>query len=721
MSEQLRVEELIIERWGRASGFGSVPLADDFIVLFGDNESGKTSVATALAWLLAGPGDQKLLRKFGSEGDQLGANLRGQWGTDRLRISATAKVPKPKASGQPTDKYFQVTIGERQVTRSQLTDRLHVGDFDTYKRFYWVESLRVADGSRLTDDLSVQTLFGGIDPLERSAKLTKQAHEELTERKRKEPDVWKDSFADYSAVSCSEARTKLDICLKSIADASGEMQEIDCVLQQLRCDRNRIRGQLDSVRRATGAHESGQVEEWRSRVRERDAADPPTSAERKLYKQSSCAERLIGRLAEAEQACESLRTGENQVSVKPRRYPRIVALVIAAVSAGLVFVLAAFIDLRLGWRLIASGIAATAMLVWDHFSRRGSRKQREMAEKRRQKLLKAVCELFSDVECARISPAGDRERLAPSEMEAVPLGVSGRDVELTCTEIEKSGDAQERLEAIRKQVEHFDDALTNEHEALRGLKEAVEYDDAALQQAKAGDPDALSRRISGLEAELNALAGDEGSIDERIELLQGQVGELRRSSNEVSGNRLRHGELTQTIRDKIVRGLGHQLAAKLLHDTAERYRKERQPELLKQTERLIPKVAGWTSITVDPQSSGERGSAKSGEVLLVDGPHGEHPAGQMSFGARSLLFLMLRLARVRQQGEDSGVRLPVILDDVLVGLDDRRAEECMSVLASFSKHNQVILLTCHSSTTDLARGAGGAVVDFPPRPSRVGT
>ncbi|WP_419910369.1 hypothetical protein [Candidatus Poriferisodalis sp.] len=168
------------------------------------------------------------------------------------------------------------------------------------------------------------------------------------------------------------------------------------------------------------------------------------------------------------------------------------------------------------------------------------------------------------------------------------------------------------------------------------------------------------------------------SVDDKIEELKQNADDLKRLSNGAAANRLLRAQLITAIRAQIAQGLGHGLAAELLHDTAEDYLKERQPELLRQCRQWASNLADWTDLRIVLPSPDDKMHAKkqSGidDLLRVAGPHGEHPARRQSFGARSLLYLMLRLATVAEQGERLGVRLPVILDDVLVGLDDDRAE-----------------------------------------------
>ena len=76
----------------------------------------------------------------------------------------------------------------------------------------------------------------------------------------------------------------------------------------------------------------------------------------------------------------------------------------------------------------------------------------------------------------------------------------------------------------------------------------------------------------------------------------------------------------------------------------------------------------------------------------------------MSEGTRDSLFLSLRLASL----EERIVRtppLPLILDDVLIHLDDRRTGFALAALADFSANAQVVLFTHHRHIVDLAESA----------------
>ena len=74
----------------------------------------------------------------------------------------------------------------------------------------------------------------------------------------------------------------------------------------------------------------------------------------------------------------------------------------------------------------------------------------------------------------------------------------------------------------------------------------------------------------------------------------------------------------------------------------------------------------------------------------------------MSEGTRDQLYLALRLAAVSLR-RDTGVDLPMVLDDVLMTSSDGRAGCVLQALAEFSRGSQVIVFTHHEHLLDVAR------------------
>jgi uncharacterized protein YhaN len=142
---------------------------------------------------------------------------------------------------------------------------------------------------------------------------------------------------------------------------------------------------------------------------------------------------------------------------------------------------------------------------------------------------------------------------------------------------------------------------------------------------------------------------------------------------------------------------GLQLVRNLIRAVAERYREENQGPVLRRAGALLATLTGgdFTDLHAVVESSDEvqlRAVRQDGSGVTVDA---------MSEGTRDSLFLALRLASLESRIR-SGRALPLILDDVLIHLDDRRAGFALQALAEFSSRTQVILLTHHQHLIELA-------------------
>jgi hypothetical protein len=77
------------------------------------------------------------------------------------------------------------------------------------------------------------------------------------------------------------------------------------------------------------------------------------------------------------------------------------------------------------------------------------------------------------------------------------------------------------------------------------------------------------------------------------------------------------------------------------------------------------------------------------------------PIELLSTGAREQLFLALRLALIARYARE-GKSLPLVLDDVLVNFDTRRARAAATMLVRFATAgHQMLLFTCHEHIAEL--------------------
>lgn len=172
--------------------------------------------------------------------------------------------------------------------------------------------------------------------------------------------------------------------------------------------------------------------------------------------------------------------------------------------------------------------------------------------------------------------------------------------------------------------------------------------------------------------------------------------EIQRSlqSRQLDQTKLALAALEEQIAHRVRRRQAILLLANILERVRQHYELENQPETLQAASAFMSQMTEaryrrvWTPIT-------ER-------ILLVEDATGKNwRVDHLSRGTREQLFLSLRLAIVQRSAEQ-GIRLPLILDDVLVNFDSQRAQAACRTLQTFAGGNhQVLLLTCHDHIAQL--------------------
>ena len=155
----------------------------------------------------------------------------------------------------------------------------------------------------------------------------------------------------------------------------------------------------------------------------------------------------------------------------------------------------------------------------------------------------------------------------------------------------------------------------------------------------------------------------------------------------------------------------HATVSRVLERVRHHYEANRQPETLAEATRYFSQLSGgeyrrvWTPIADD--------------ILLVENSAGESlTVDNLSRGTREQLFLSIRLAVVSTFAK-RGVKLPMVLDDVLVNFDAIRAQRAAAVLKDFAAGgHQVLLFTCHEHMWQMFQSLE---VDCRRLPNRFGT
>ncbi|MCF8017101.1 MAG: chromosome segregation protein SMC, partial [Chromatiaceae bacterium] len=241
----------------------------------------------------------------------------------------------------------------------------------------------------------------------------------------------------------------------------------------------------------------------------------------------------------------------------------------------------------------------------------------------------------------------------------------------------------EELREVERELIDSGDGLS-----LEGLEtEAAEVDrDQVLAEINA-----LDQRI---DRELNP---QRGVIFEQ-KLVAEQQFQAMAGSDEASALAEQAQQTLSEVRAHAERYIRLRLAARLLRDEIEAFRRKHRDPILTQASRYFSKLtcASLSGVETDFDESDQ-------PVLVGVRPNGERLRVEaMSTGTRDQLYLALRLAALDHYAE-SAEPLPLIVDDILIQFDDDRSRATLDALAEFSSKTQVILFTHHERVADEAR------------------
>lgn len=74
---------------------------------------------------------------------------------------------------------------------------------------------------------------------------------------------------------------------------------------------------------------------------------------------------------------------------------------------------------------------------------------------------------------------------------------------------------------------------------------------------------------------------------------------------------------------------------------------------------------------------------------------------RLSRGTAEQLLLAMRFALAEERARSH--QLPLLMDDILVNFDDRRSELALQAIGELSKHQQIMMFTCHKTIHDAAQ------------------
>lgn len=265
--------------------------------------------------------------------------------------------------------------------------------------------------------------------------------------------------------------------------------------------------------------------------------------------------------------------------------------------------------------------------------------------------------------------------------------------EANCSEIDELPGVEERSRVARELRDRLK-ALEEQIQELCGNEEHEAFRQAALTL----DPDRLPDQLQALIDEITRLDSHRGELNRLLGREQQILEQMDGSSQAAEAAEMAE-ELKARLGLEVEEYARLRLAAIVLREAIERYRQRSQGPILDRAAVLFRQLTlgSFESLKVgyDDQDQAMLQAIRPGGTAMV-GIEG------LSEGTADQLYLALRLASLEVYLE-SHEPIPLVVDDILIQFDDRRATAALEVLADLSRRTQVVLFTHHEHLCRLAQ------------------
>ncbi len=208
-------------------------------------------------------------------------------------------------------------------------------------------------------------------------------------------------------------------------------------------------------------------------------------------------------------------------------------------------------------------------------------------------------------------------------------------------------------------------------------------------------------------ARLEQIKNQYEELDQRLGKLREAIGgeqralETLRARTPSADAAERVESLLAGLRDDVEQYACLKLADLLLRRSLERYRERNRNPIVERASELFAQLSAGSFAGLRPDFDDD-----GKEILRGFRPDGGQLLGieAMSSGTQDQLYLAIRIASL-EAWLAKHEPIPLVLDDLLLNFDDRRARAALQVLAALASKTQILFFTHHAHLVELARAA----------------
>jgi DNA repair exonuclease SbcCD ATPase subunit len=667
-------------------------------LVIGPNEAGKTTLMEAISAVLFGMGEGVgRFIPWGAHG-QSGAVLVLEGGGRTLRVErhfpsdAVVSLTETDDLYQPVSAAEGITAPGRSPSQSEflslLSSRFGIAEEDLFRAtlFFGQGDLKIQSRQHLAERIKVllsgfvQTDYDQVLHAMRDeyATITRQSPwgevreddgelEEIGDQIKDLEQRWFETRTSFH--EADELRCRIEELQAGIETDHGEYLKGERYLDRVRNEGQEAErqpaapeGPDQSSLPADGSAELERRRETLCKEMERLGLprDIPADLPDLLTEAEKIRKEMIGLQGESAQIRQQLiALGPN-----PWKKPALISLLLlAAGGAG-----AALITGWLTTILLGSGLLVA--VVWIHYLLRAIRYhselnrlkgQAQVLENRREDAQARLAELDERFQTFGMSPSAvQMVKLQKNLIRGRQITDELREIEMALQVLAAKGESNARAQLPPEETDK--DVAPREVRRHGGL--APEEIPAAEEKLRALGEDIKEREallldLTRREAALHAALGDLQQIEEEGERLRERESSL-----------LRRREVLAT-------------ACELLSGVADEFRQT-----------CLERFSGEISSSLEMVTGGRHGAVQLDDdfnIFLMDKDKNWQPAAHFSRGTIDALYFAVRIALARRLAH--GRRLPLLLDDPLVHLDQSRQAEALSILERLAVEHQVIFFT----------------------------
>lgn len=713
------LERVKIASFGAFSNMAVGPLTPGLNVIFGRNESGKTTLASFVGGVLFGWEDARGMRNtYKPANAERAGSLFFQAGGNEIELSRGRNVDGLQgdaALASDIDKetfqtMFSLTSDELRTLRntSDVTAKLLTAGSGTGASPAHARSLiqnRLAEYTSRAAGIEHSLVNLGVQQDELREKLSYAA--ETVERFKRQDKEFHDLAPQRDQLlarldSLNSDIEALTVCRASVEKIDQEMDDLEDKIASLRAEeetlrlehRLRDRGDSAALVRLTTTEDRAL----------RDKIESLAVDEAKFEHAVDLAQ---DNFSTSKAAYEVLLESEDATSVQGVMRRQRATQIVLSIALPLLFMLSGvplFIHGReitslsftvggIGLIVFAIMLALAAMVMLFRPDKKADAKE-ERLQDAQWVMLQDKKKLEACVESRE-----SFRREARAQLDSVGLEEAQGSLRRARTLLDEAKDARAESNLYRQRQQALVSRRSSLEESLalakRQRKRLFERIDSRAE-----------RTVEALDAALAQKVQQRSGLLETSEHLNRRYGELKQElshavkEREFDALKLQAEEVKTHI-DESSREYARLLLAKRMLETAiGAWESKSQPEVYRQASRLLSVMTdgAWVKVAMTSE----------GRLQVVDAVKTARDPLHLSLGTCQQLYLALRIALL-MTADNVGRAIPILADDILVNFDSERRAGAARALAELARMRQVLLFTCHEEVVKALRAVDPAL------------